>query len=191
MDLRATDLKQWFYCPRVVYWTYCLPVEKKPTYKMEHGRAEHEMIAALETRRSLKRYGLQHARRLFHVPLQSEQLELSGLLDLLLITEDERYFPVEFKYTTGSIAKNHLYQLAGYALLIEATYGVEVNTGFLYRVPLDRVSTVRLTLQLKQQALEALQAMHEMIDAERMPPPTPQRGKCIDCEFRRYCGDVW
>lgn len=191
MDLRVTDLKQWFYCPRVVYWNYCLPVQKKPTYKMEHGRETHELLAALETRRSLKRYGLQNARRQFHVPLQSEELGLSGLLDLLLISEQKNYFPVEFKYTTGNIAMNHLYQLAGYALLIEETYGVQVETGFLYRVPLNRVSTVRLSPRLKEQALDALRAMQEMIYAERMPPPTPQRAKCIDCEFRRYCNDVW
>lgn len=191
MDLRVTDLKQWFYCPRVVYWTYCLPVEKKLTYKMEHGRDEHEVLAALETRRSLKKYGLQNARRLFHVSLQSENLGLSGLLDLLLISEQNDYFPVEFKFTTGRIATNHLYQLAGYALLIEETYGVQVNIGFLYRVPLNRVSTVRLSPRLKEQALDALHAMQEMIRSERMPSPTPQRAKCIDCEFRRYCNDVW
>jgi CRISPR-associated exonuclease Cas4 len=190
-DLRVTDLKQWFYCPRVVYWTYCLPVPKRLTYKMEHGAEQHEVLAALERRRELRAYGLANGQRLFHVPLFSARLGLSGLLDLLIITEDGQYFPVEFKETTGRIGANHRYQLAGYAVLMEDVYNVEVNAGFIYRIPLKRVTMVNITAALKRKVRTALEEMRAMLDAERMPPPTAQRGKCVDCEFRRFCSDVW
>jgi CRISPR-associated exonuclease Cas4 len=189
-DLRISDLKQWFYCRRVVYWTYCLPVPKKSTYKMEHGAEQHEVLAALERRRELREYGLANGQRLFHVPLYSARLGLSGLLDLLVVTEGNQYFPVEFKETTGKVGMNHRYQLAGYAVLIEDVYNVEVTTGFIYRIPLKRVTSVRLTAALKRKARTALSEMRAMLDAERMPLPTPQRGKCVDCEFRRFCSDV-
>ena len=189
-DLRISDLKQWFYCPRVVYWTYCLPVPKKLSYKMEHGIAQHEVLAALERRRELREYGLANGRRLFHVPLYSSRLGLSGLVDLLVVTEDGQYFPVEFKDTTGRVSANHRYQLAGYAVLVEEIHGVEVDTAFVYRIPLKRVTAVRLTAALKRKVRTALQEMRAMLDTEQMPPPTPQRGKCVDCEFRRFCSDV-
>jgi len=188
--LRVTDLKQWFYCPRVVFWTYCLPVEKKLTYKMEHGLAQHEILSALESRRKLREYGLSSGRRFFHVTLSSESLGLSGLLDLLIVTEDGRYYPVEFKETAGPILSNHIAQLAGYALLVEETHGQEVDTAFVYRMILRRVSTIRITPALKRKALAAVQEMQAMLDSERMPRLSPQRGKCIDCEYRRFCGDV-
>lgn len=191
LDLRVTDLKQWFYCPRVVYWTYCLPVDKKLSFKMEQGLATHEVLSALERRRRLKEYGLEKGERFFHVPLRSERLGLSGLLDLLIVTEDGRCYPVEFKATTGAMARNHKYQLAGYALLVEEVYGGSVDTAFLYRIPLKRVTTVAITPALKRMALTALDEMQEMLSSERMPPPTSQRGRCVDCEFRRFCGDVW
>lgn len=38
MMLRVSDLKQFIYCPRIVYYNYVMPVEKKTTYKMEHGK---------------------------------------------------------------------------------------------------------------------------------------------------------
>ena len=34
---RVTDLKQYFYCPRVVYYAYCLPQVRPVTAKMEAG----------------------------------------------------------------------------------------------------------------------------------------------------------
>ncbi|MDW8367371.1 MAG: hypothetical protein RMK49_16140 [Abditibacteriales bacterium] len=37
----------------------------------------------------------------------------------------------------------------------------------------------------------ALQEMRAMLHAERMPPAAAQRSKCVDCEFRRFCADVW
>ncbi|MCW5934939.1 MAG: CRISPR-associated protein Cas4 [Fimbriimonadia bacterium] len=191
MEMKVSDLKQWFYCPRVVYWTYCLPVEKKLSFKMELGAQQHEVLSALERRRSLKAYQLQQAERHFHVPLYSESLGLSGVLDLLLITPQGRYLPVEFKQTTGALAMNHRYQLAGYALLLEETYGTTVDYAYLYRIPLKQVSRIALSPSLKDQARRALGDMRAMIEAERLPYPTPQRAKCEDCEYRRYCGDVW
>jgi CRISPR-associated exonuclease Cas4 len=129
---------------------------------MEHGAEQHEVLAALERRR-----------------------------ELLVVTEDNQYFPVEFKETTGRGGMNHRYQLAGYAVLIEEVYNAEVNTGFIYRIPLKRVTAVRVTAALKRRVQRALTEMRALLDAERMPPPTSQRGKCVDCEFRRFCSDVW
>jgi len=155
---------------------------------MEHGLAEHEIISALEKRRLLKHYGLNQGERFFHVPLSSTKLGLSGLLDLLIVTD--RYYPVEFKETLGPISINHKAQLTGYALLVEETYETRVETGFVYRIPTHQVTVVPITASLRRKVLEDLQAINEMLKTEQMPPPTPQRGKCIDCEFRNFCGDV-
>jgi len=189
MELHVTDLKQWFYCPRVVYWTYCLPVPKKSTYKMEHGAQQHDVAALMEKRRTLRRYGLQHGERRFRLSLRSTRLGLTGLLDLLIIVA-ERYFPVEFKETTSAIALNHRYQLTGYALLLEETFETTVDTGFIYRLPLQSVTAISITPAMKAKVKQALTAMHNMIIDERMPPPVSPRSKCLDCEYRNYCADV-
>jgi CRISPR-associated exonuclease Cas4 len=54
LELTVNDLKQFVYCPRIVYYHYVMPVEKKPTYKMEHGARAEEVIERLEARRKLK-----------------------------------------------------------------------------------------------------------------------------------------
>lgn len=96
---------------------------------MEQGKVEEEKIDKLEKRRKLSAYRLAEGQRRFHVWLKSERLGLTGKLDLL-IDSPQGLVPVDFKYTAGNPHKNHLYQLSGYALLLEDSYGREVNKGF-------------------------------------------------------------
>ena len=43
----------------------------------------------------------------------------------------------------------------------------------------------------RQEVLRTLETIRAMIGREGMPGPTPVRARCRDCEFRRYCNDVW
>ena len=38
ISLRVNDIKQYAYCPRVVFYQYCMPVNKQSTWKMEQGK---------------------------------------------------------------------------------------------------------------------------------------------------------
>ena len=41
--LTVGDVKQYPYCPRIVYYTYLSPLRSRPTtYKMREGTLEHE-----------------------------------------------------------------------------------------------------------------------------------------------------
>ncbi|HEY3230248.1 MAG TPA: CRISPR-associated protein Cas4, partial [Roseiflexaceae bacterium] len=54
----VTDLKQWMYCPRVVYYRYCLPEIRPVTDLMRAGIGSHSDEVGREERRSLRTYGL-------------------------------------------------------------------------------------------------------------------------------------
>src|SRR5579885_3401204 len=100
IPLRVNDLKQYEYCPRIVFYNTVMPVDRKVTVKMERGEEEELRLDALEKRRNLRRYQLGSGQRHFHVWLDSPLLGLSGKLDLL-IESPKGYFPVDFKYTRG------------------------------------------------------------------------------------------
>jgi len=187
--LTVTDVKQWLYCPRLLYYTYCLPVPKRPTFKMQEGKLEHDHTSDLEERRSLRAYGLLQGERLFRVALTSPRLALSGHLDMLIVTESEA-IPVEFKNTRRAPGRNHRHQLAAYALLIEEKWHKSVWRAFFYLIPSRRSSPVQIAPAEKQRVLGAVEDIRAMVSAERMPPPTRQRGRCVDCEYRLYCADV-
>jgi CRISPR-associated exonuclease Cas4 len=190
LPLRVNDLKQYAYCARIVFYQYAMPVQRKPTFKMEHGKKVEVRIEQLEQRRKLREYGLAEGVRKFQVWLSSRALGLSGRLDLL-ITTAAAAFPVDFKDTLDQVRRNHHLQLCGYALLVEDTLGLPVPRGFIYRVPRDEVSVIDMTAALRAEVVETLSAMRKMIRSEHMPPPTPVRRRCVDCEYRNYCGDVF
>src|SRR5689334_1719482 len=80
----VTDLKQWSYCPRIVYYRYCLPDIRPITALMQLGIAHHSAEVGREERRSLRTYGLSEGERVFDVELRSERLQLRGRLDLAI-----------------------------------------------------------------------------------------------------------
>lgn len=188
--MRISDLKQFVYCPRVVFYNYVMPVEKVTTFKMEHGKIAEDKIERLEHRRKLKKYGLSEGKREFHKHLYSKNLELSGAIDLLIKTADS-YYPIDFKYTTSQPHKNHLYQLLGYALILEDIYKYKISRGFVYIIPKEDAVFFDLTDDLKSKAKILLSEMRDMIASQQMPSPASSKNKCTDCEYRNFCGDVF
>jgi len=67
--VRVTDIRQYAYCPRVVYYTMVVPVPRPVTFKMEYGVDAQQHVEALEMRRKLRRYGLHSGERHFRVDL--------------------------------------------------------------------------------------------------------------------------
>ena len=59
----VSDLRQYSYCPRIIYYRYCLPQIRPITYKMTAGQAAQESEEQREQRRSLRAYGLQSGER--------------------------------------------------------------------------------------------------------------------------------
>jgi len=105
IELAVSDVKQYVYCPRVVYFTGCRQLRRPVTYKMVEGQLEHETTEAREHRRSLRAYGLTEGERHFAVRLRSERLGLSGLLDMAIVTAMET-IPVEFKSSSAGVGLN-------------------------------------------------------------------------------------
>jgi len=191
MDLTPiTDLKQWAYCPRIVYYRRVMPAPPNPTYKMKEGLAAQEMIESLEMRRKLREYGLDSAQRRFGVWLQNQELGLSGKMDLLLVGAEE-ISVVDFKLTSGEPGNNHRIQLAGYSMLAEAALGLPARVAFLYRIPDCRIFVEPMTEDLRQAVKTAISDIRTMGESQLCPEPTEVRGRCVECEFANYCGDIW
>jgi CRISPR-associated exonuclease Cas4 len=190
LELTVTDLKQWAYCPRIPYYHHVMPVEIVRTWKMERGRDIEAAVNAMEKRRGFRRYGLEHGERRFGVWLYSAAMDLTGKLDLLIITKDAAY-PVDFKDSEGGVYYNHRIQLAAYAMLVEECLARKVTNAFVYLVPSRQLVAVPAGERERAAVIRALAEIRRVIREEEMPPPTPARARCVGCEFRNYCGDIW
>ena len=189
IELRPTDLRQYEYCPRVVFYDHCTPFRRRETAKMAYGKDAHHLERLLEKRRSLRRYDLHQGRRDFDVKLVSESLNLSGSCDLAVITSDAVY-PVEFKMTKRKPSKGHELQMCAYALLLEEHYMLPCPQGFWHSIGTGYTFVVPFGDALRLKTLRAIQTISTFIKDETMPPPTPRRSKCVDCELKNFCGDV-
>lgn len=186
----VTDLKQWAYCPRIVYYHRVMPAVGRATFKMKEALAAQDLIESLEMRRGLALYGFEGAVRRFNVWMSDEELGLSGKVDLLL-ESGEQVAVVDFKLTSGEPGENHLFQLTGYSLLAEALGGLPAKRAFLYRIPDNRVFPLGITDRARESVRAAVVAIRQMAETQLCPEATEVRGRCQECEYANYCGDVW
>lgn len=189
----VTDLKQYSYCPRVVFYTYCLPLLRPTTYKMEAGIAAHEREGKREKRRTLAAYGLTEGQRHFDVWVASEELGLRGLVDMVIEVgegTEREWIPVDYKQTRRRTGTHIRRQVAAYGMMVEETWGGCVRRGFVYSLATRKTEEIALTKRLRTQVREVVSAMRDMVAREVMPPPPRSRRPCVNCEFRRFCNDV-
>ena len=191
--LQVTDLKQWTYCPRVVYYHYCLPRIRPITYSMQAGLQAHEEAASREERRSLRAYGLAVGERFFDVALTSERLHLTARIDLAIRTQTAQGgegIVVDYKLSERQAGGHFKLQLAAYAVMLEEAWGIPVRRAFLYHLPQRQAEAIPITTSLRQKVETTIAAIHATIAGEVMPLPPPRLGPCAACEFRRFCNDV-
>jgi CRISPR-associated exonuclease Cas4 len=188
----VTDLKQYAYCARVVFYTYCLPLLRPVTYKMEAGIAVHEEEEKRERRRTLTAYGLKEGQRSFDVGVSSAELGLRGRVDMVIeIGGAEReLIPVDYKHTGRKAGPHVRQQVAAYGMMLEESRGVRVRRGFVYSLATHKAEEVALTERLRGDVRGAVNDMREMVRREAMPAPPRSRQPCVNCEFRRFCNDV-
>jgi CRISPR-associated exonuclease Cas4 len=198
--LNVADIKQYLYCPRVIYFHHVVPVERRTTRKMEYGREGHVEFERLEARRRYRAYRLTEAERVFKMRLHAPRLGLTGVLDLALKVKAPgsagradasfTYIPVECKDFTGRVHLNHKYQLVAYACALEEVFRRPVPFGFIYLLRAGKAIAVDITDGQRAWVRGLVGRIRGLIAAQAMPPPTTRAGRCVDCEFRRLCGDV-
>jgi CRISPR-associated exonuclease Cas4 len=187
--LNASDLTQYYYCKRKVYFLKVAGVQAPIRRKMEVGKEEH----SYESKRMLERNDLfgipredvrEVAKRKF---LASEKLRLKGIVDVLLTLKDGCYVPVEIKYTDDPEANlSRKKQLLAYMLLCEEALGGRCDFGVLY-FSVQNTSVKLTASEGDKQAVKAdLKAIWEMFRTESLPRKAPA-WKCAYCEVKRYC----
>lgn len=184
----VTDLKQYAYCPRILYYQVCLPDIRPTTYKMQEGVEAHKQERQRADRRSARWYGLPEGERLFDVVVQSSALGLSGQVDEVIRTGTE-IIPVDYKMAR-QVSYHYKIQLTAYAMMLEETYQMTVQRGLIYLIPTRKAHEVPITRALRGKVSQTLGVMRAIAEHESMPAPTEWRQRCLDCEFRRFCNDV-
>lgn len=198
--LTVGDIKQFFYCPRIIFFRYLMPKYHPTTYKMQEGRLRQEEEQRLERRRSLSRFGFKgnltqdlegkKVERLFNLRLTSTRIGLSGVVDMAIVFQEE-VIPVDFKdgaFSVGEVVPlHHKYQLLCYGLMLEEAYGSRCHRGYIHSLEDGKTRSIIFTDGAKQYLLTKLRKIRRMILQEEFPEESPYRGRCRECEFRPVC----
>lgn len=188
--LSVNDLKQFLYCRRIVYYHWVTPVHPPATFLMQRGHRQEERFERLEPRRVLSRYGFDEATRHFGLEITDESLGLIGKVDLIL-EEPARIAVIEFKATASRLADNWKVQLCSYGLLAEQHFQRPCPIGFVMLNDNEELVEVELDESLRGQAFSVLKEARTLVTTQQFPDPTPVRARCVQCEYRNFCGDVF
>jgi len=185
--LTVSDLKHFAYCEAIVYLTHRMGVREAPTEYMEYGR---EVEREEHVQQLLRKYRV--ARVLKGVQLVSRELRLAGAPDFILATRLGELIPVEVKWAEpaprGRVKRDHVVQLAAYALLIERTWPgsrLSVKRGVvLYLKPAPRFFEVPVTAEDKRAVLDMLK---RALDVARGRAEPRTRARCTGCNYYAHC----
>lgn len=187
----ASDLRQFLYCPRVIFFRTVVPVGSPATVGMKLGKTAHEDHQRLEKRRQSFRFGVLEAKKVFEPTLRSSKLGLVGMVDMVLVSETE-VIPVEMK-SGKSGWPGHRLQLAAYGLMAQEEFSLPCSRGFLAYEGMEdnQIEEIKFEKGIFQEVFYTMGKMKELLTYGLMPEPTPIRGRCKDCEYKRHCGDVF
>ena len=192
--ISVTDIKHYFYCPRIVYFERVLHAKPVLGSQQEDSQEKHEEYVKKELRRKDAIYyspDFVGATKMLFVPLSSARLELQGVLDLLIKTRQGEYVPVDYKMMmsdNGRVWMDHRYQLVAYALLIEDQFGGCVKRGFINYIPEKLVIKVDIVPSMKVHVKRVLGHIKRIIREEKLPPIRVAKHKCTGgCGYKHIC----
>jgi CRISPR-associated protein Cas1 len=186
-------LNQATYCPRLYYLQYVDCV--MPTNEhVEGGLFDHRRVDDPDLKLKTRTEG--EAVRTRGVPVSSETLGVSGVLDQIEEKHGERY-PVETKHGTAprdadgkpTTWDNDAVQLCAQAMLLEEQSGQGVARGFqFYAGSRERVA-VEFTPELRRKTLDTISLCQQLSASDSPPSPLPAelRHRCFGCSLAPVC----
>ncbi len=119
------------------------------------------------------------------IKISSDELKLKGRIDRVKI-DANRYYPYEMKSRAFNdvVYDSELVQVTAYALLLEAKYKQEVDTGFIEYS--NKTKQITITNTLKQKVLQLRDEIFDLQYKDNMPLPSILK-KCQRCNFRHIC----
>lgn len=181
-------IRQYLFCPRVVYFLEVLNIPKVSPIWVKEGEVYHKKQAELFKRRTLVRFGLENAEFKSNINLSNEELKFYGICDGLIIS-DTHIYPVEIKLHGDKPTKAQKMQLIAYGILAEKKFAKTFDLGFVLYEKNAKTIPVMVNKEDKQEVIKKVDEIIDMILEAKLPYSSADDEKCTQCEFENYCND--
>lgn len=185
----VSDIVQYFYCPRKVYYLKVLGAPFVAKLKMMRGSSEDEKEKRrLEERKSVYGFAPSEVFQIIHdLCLEDTKVGIAGQLDTLLELKDGEFVPVDSKFTEDVIVHRHYKkQLIAYSLLVDSSFDTIVTRGVIYFTKQKKPFVVPIASEDKIALLKDLDKIRSILSGETVPRKVSE-SKCGYCEVARYC----
>jgi CRISPR-associated exonuclease Cas4 len=170
-------IEHYSYCPRQCALIHLEQIFEENAFTVR-GQVAHERVDA-ETREVRG-----ELRRITAVPLWSSTLGLYGKAD---VVELRRRTPYPIEHKVGERVEVHAnLQLCAQALCLEEMLGLVVPRGAIYSHQTRRRTEVRFDDELRNQTLEAIAGVRELLQRQRLPNARNDR-RCPRCSLIDVC----
>lgn len=186
--LTATDLMNYSYCPRIIYYVHVLKRPQFTTSKEYKGR-EKESDFQHKAKRTKVVKDSPKLPKLFKVTLESEKLGIKTIVDSIMVDKEKNEaYPIQAKYSfkPSKLYRAQLFQIIMESMLIEECLGYKSPFGFIKFLRSGELVKVD-TEKRRQEVLEAFQSIEKIMATESFPKPTKYRKRCVDCCFKSIC----
>ncbi len=182
-NITATDVLNYHYCSRIIYYVYVLKIPQFTTVKEYKGREKYEQFKDKSKRNKIVPE-FPHLPRFYEIYL--EHNGLATKTDCVLIDGNEA-FPVQVKYAKKPpVTYQTTYsQLMLEAYLIGKVLKKQVRKGFIkYEISNDIVPVL---LTENQKIEETIESIKNIALLEQIPKATTYKKRCVDCCYKRVC----
>jgi len=181
-------LRQHLFCPRVPWFQELLEFKPPQPAWVRQGVVFHQRQPSVFRHRTLKRFGLEQAHRDFHVPVQSGQWRMHGIVDCVLET-DTAVHAVEIKLAGRKPGRGHILQVGAYGLLVAEKYKKTSRRAFVVTEEKGKTWPVEITEQLVGDIIRTRDVILGNLARSRLPDSPASHAQCTQCEYLNYCND--
>ncbi|MEM1996938.1 MAG: CRISPR-associated protein Cas4 [Candidatus Bathyarchaeia archaeon] len=187
----ATWIRQYYFCPRIIYFLGVLGYSERLTESMVEGKESH----SFEERKAKRRRSVAGERRepakavWSKLSVVSEKIGLYGVIDEVydveggLVIVENKFMKAPRKPYLG-----HVYQSVAYAMLAEEKIGKMARKIIIKYLRDNKTFEIPLTEDLKRHVLWAISRIKSIIEGEKLPRGNPRR--CGNCGFTKVCGKL-
>lgn len=178
-EIMLSALQHYVFCPRQCALIHVEQVWAENSSTAE-GQQNHERAHAGGTE---ERGGTRTLRAL---PLLSRQHELTGIADVVELSQDGSPCPVEYKSGKAKPRLADEVQLCAQALCLEEMFATNIPEGFIYHAASHKRRVVAFTPELRQAVLDARDGVRELLRVRMLPPPAAD-DRCQLCSLYDEC----
>lgn len=191
--ISGTDVKNWVYCPLIVYYRKIMGAKPKIFEQQKAGMRKHvEMQNKIKRRIGIaaRKNKLDIIHKEYNKIILNEKEKLIGLIDMVVVLKNREIVPIEIKSmksNNGKAWRDHVYQITFYAILLEKQYRKIIKRGYIYYED-NKLIEVIISNHEKNMVRKIINSIREMMNTEKQPRVRIHAKKCTGgCGYRWIC----